>query len=283
MKIIIPTLILLISLNIYANNIRVMTFNTTCSICEKGNYDKFKKRKYWILDTIKRANPDLISLQEVLTTKQLRWFKKKLKNKYIVQYYRKYFIFKYADPALFIKKERFKVYSKGGFWLGPRSGRFSLGWKIAFPRQVRWTRLIDLENQKELMFVGSHFDNKGKNKEKSVNLLIKKMEKLNIPIIFAADTNLKPNTEGYIKLKSIFKDTFDYKESITLIGENTTLNNSCNLEKAKEFPNCRVDHIFLSKKEKWHVGSWFVDQVRYDNSRNFTSDHRAFYVDVQLK
>ena len=141
MKNLLILIVLSLSIPLQAS-VRVMTFNTTCSVCEKGKFDKFKYRKDWIVDTIKRADPDIISMQEVLLSSQLKWFKKKLKD-YSLTYYRRYYIFAFADPALFVKKDRFTIRKAAGFWLGPRGGRFSLGWKRALPRRIQYNILYD--------------------------------------------------------------------------------------------------------------------------------------------
>lgn len=259
-----------------------MTFNTTCSVCNKGEFDKFKYRKNWIVDTIKRANPDLISMQEVLLPSQLRWFKKELKDYYLT-YYRKYFIFRYADPALFVRKSRFDINILGGFWLGPRGGRFSLGWDRRLPRRVQYNYLYDKQENKELLFIGSHFDNNKINKYESAKMFTKRFVEKEIPTIFAADTNLKPEMEGFQILKENYYDSYEESSQISFIkNSNTNADDSCNLEKGKTFPECRVDHILLSKKHNWHVSNWAIDQFVYGKEAKFTSDHRALYVDVEL-
>jgi endonuclease/exonuclease/phosphatase family metal-dependent hydrolase len=261
-----------------------MTFNTTCAhLCEKGKFDKFKERKHWILDTIKRTNPDLISLQEVLSTKQLRWFKKRLPE-YHMRYYRKYFIFRYADPAILVKKSKFDITKSGGFWLGPRKGKFSFGWKTAFPRQIRWTKIIQKDSGQEFYFAGSHFDNSKKNKENSAKVMVKAFENLSAPVIFAADTNLRPHMDGFKHLNQSYYDSYDITKNVSYLkNSETNPDDSCNLEKGKTFPSCRVDHIFLDKKYDWEVSNWIIDQYKYGKNNRFTSDHRALIADIELK
>jgi endonuclease/exonuclease/phosphatase family metal-dependent hydrolase len=263
---------------------RVMTFNTTCSkLCEKGNYDKFKYRKHWIVDTIKRNNPDLVALQEVLLSRQLKWIKKKLKDYHLI-YYRKFYIFRFADPALLIKKQKYEISKNGGFWLGPRGYRFSFGWKRALPRRVHWAKLRDIEQDQEFYFVSSHFDNRKKNKERSAEVLTNAFKNVELPIIFAADTNLRPEMDGFKHLLTQFEDSFELKENFEMIrNSDTTIHDSCNLEKATIFPACRVDHILLSKRHRWKVSNWGVDQFKYGKKERFTSDHRAIFADLEFQ
>ena len=274
---------LFFTLNTFAST-KVMTFNTTCSgLCEKGNYDKFKYRKHWIVDTIKRNNPDLIALQEVLFPYQLRWIKRQLKDYHLV-YYRKYFIFRFADPALLIRKSKFEIEKFGGFWLGPRGYRFSFGWKPALPRRVQWVKLRHIEKDLIFYFASSHFDNRKKNKEKSAKKMTYAFRNVTAPVIFAADTNLRPHMDGFKHLLTMFDDSFELKENFELIrNTETTIHDSCNLEKATVFPDCRVDHILLSNQHYWRVKNWAVDQFKYGKKKRFTSDHRAITAEIEFQ
>ncbi len=282
MKFLISIFILFVSLNAFSA-MRVMTFNTTCSYaCEKGKFDKFKYRKNWIVDTVKRSNPDLIGFQEVFTSSQLHWFKKKLKNYHLI-YHRKYFIFRYADPAIFVKKDKFDITKSGGFWLGTRGGRFSLGWKKRLPRRLQWVRVTQKSTGQEMYFVTSHFDNHEKNKTKSAQVFIKAFENVKHPVIFAGDTNLKPEMDGFKNLNNSYYDSFNLTENFEMIrNADTNEDDSCNIEKGKTFPSCRVDHIFLDKRYQWKVLNWAVDQYKYGSKNRFTSDHRAIYADIEL-
>lgn len=282
MKVLALILFATLSISTFAS-MRVMTFNTTCShFCEKGNYDKYSKRKHWIVDTVKRNNPDLIGFQEVFTSRQLNWFKKKLKDYYLI-YHRKFFIFRYADPALFIKKSKFRIVRSGGFWLGPLGYWFSFGWKFGLPRRVQWARIQDRATGQIYYFSSSHFDNRKKNKEKSARVFTKAFRKVTQPIIFAADTNLRPWMDGFKHLQTKFHDSFDLKENFELVrNSDTNIHDSCNLEKDTVFPECRVDHIMLSKAHEWRVHNWGVDQFKYGSKNRFTSDHRAYFADIEL-
>lgn len=283
MKNILALILLVTSFYAYSAPMRVMTFNTTCFVCNKGKYDSFDKRKHWIVDTIERANPDLIGMQEVFLPSQLHWFKKKLKDYYLI-YSRKWYIFRYTDPALFIKKDRFKIKKWGGFWLGPLGRYFSFGWKIAIPRRIQWTRVEDRLDGQQYFFVSSHFDNSEKNKEKSARIFTKAFDHLDLPVIFAADTNLKPKMSGYAHIRDFYYDSFHIKDKMTLVrNSDTNIHHSCNIEKAKVFPDCRVDHIFLDRKHEWNVSDWVVDQYIYGKKKRFNSDHRALYADIELK
>lgn len=264
------------------SDIRVMSFNTTCSLCNKGIYEKFKIRKHWIVDTIKRSNADIISLQEVLTSYQLKWIVGQLGN-YDV-YYGKYRVFKFTDSVLLIKKNKFRVNSSGGYWLGRKGGKkFSFGWTFGLPRRVQWANLTEISTNKNFVFVGSHFDNRQENKYNSAKFVKDTFENLNLPIIFAGDTNLKTTNEGYSILNSFLDNSYDLTSNFVMVrNTNTDLNDGCNTEKGDTFPECRVDHIMTSNMDNWQISKWAIDQFKYADFKKFTSDHRAIYSDIAL-
>lgn len=276
-------ILLILSYSTFGLSLRVTTFNATCDWCNKGYYDKYKKRKHWIIDTLKRINADVIALQETRTSRQLKYLHKKLDGYDL--HYTKFKIFKKSDPAFFLKKGRFKILERGGRWLGPKGDRrISFGWKLSLPRRLFWLKVRDLKTNQELYLVSTHFDNRRENKEPSAHILNNMSLDTSIPIIFAGDTNLRPSMNGFSTLMNGFIDSFDIKERLSFLkNSNTEANDSCNLEKAKVFPGCRVDHILLSKGHEWEVSSWGVDQYKYGKQKKFTSDHRAYFADIKLK
>jgi len=191
-----------------AKPLKVMSFNTMCALCEKKKETgRFKARIRAIGDTINRHDPDLISLQEVRTLGHLRRIQKTLKAEYI-RIYADGKIMNYTDATLLIRKDRFKVLRSGGSWLGPNAPRFNLGWKLAFPRRLQWVDLEDRETGERFKFVGSHFDNKSKNKESTAKWMTEYFKNSELPIIFGGDTNLWPALNGYGVLTDTYRDTF---------------------------------------------------------------------------
>lgn len=279
-------LISIISIATSATNkkLRVMSFNITCGyFCEKKKFDSYTKRRHWIVDTIKRHKPNIIALQEVLMPAHLKWINKKLKN-YELFYYRKNMLVQYADPAIFVRKDLLKITRYDGFWLGPGKGRFSFGYKISAPRRLLWVKLKFKEDlDKEFIFATAHFDNSMKNKKRFVKNVVGRFEKKKIPIIFAADTNLRVWQKEYDYFNKIFVNSFEITKKTSFEkNSNTDVHDSCNLEKGDYFPDCMVDHIQLSKKDKWEVVDWKVDQFKYGEDERFASDHRAIITDLVL-
>ena len=185
-----------------------MSFNTMCDLCGSESYDTFEKRIKYIQTTIKEHSPDLVSLQEL----RLASHAKGLFNKNFRIITTANSFISYADPLLAINSLKFEILEKGHFWLGP-SESFSLGWKYALPRQVHWVRLGIRTSNQQILFIGSHFDNRVENmlgSAKKVNDFIKQFD---IPIIFAADTNITTDFEAYpILVGDELTNSFDIKK-----------------------------------------------------------------------
>jgi endonuclease/exonuclease/phosphatase family metal-dependent hydrolase len=272
-------LLLLLSVSAIGAEIKIMSFNTMCDFCTGKAYESFSKRKSTIKKIIENHSADLISLQEVRSGSQVKEFFKD-KNNYELHFVEN-FLFSYADPALAVNKNRFEVISKGTHWLGPNNGSLSFGWKPALPRLAIWLKLKDKITQKEFIFSGSHFDNRVENLIGSAKYINKFTKDSKIPVIFAADTNSTPDFEGYQILKgNEFYNSYDLMKTKREIAS-TEHKDLCYYRKGDSFPDCRVDHILLSKHINWKVTDWRIDTTTYGDNK-FPSDHRPVITTVSF-
>lgn len=277
----ISTLLLLMSLNSLAqSSYSVMTFNTMCDLCLKDNFDDFDKRIEYIKETVSKYSPDLISLQEVRTSEQVKDILSQKKYEIILT---ENIFLSYADPALGIKKSTFEILERGQFWLGPGEG-ISVGWKVALPRQVHWVKLRHKIDKNELYFIGSHFDNRIENLLGSRSKVREFVKELNLPFIFAADTNIPVDSERYPGLVAdVFTDSFDLVDRYKVNTNNEYKNKDlCYRKGGRSFPTCRVDHILLSQAHSWKVLTWEIDTFKFGADMRFASDHRAIYAKITL-
>lgn len=263
-------------------SLRVMTFNTMCDFCGKAEeHGSFKKRLDAIADTIKRSDPDLISLQEIRTGGQAKEILARIPVKYVAIFPQNFF-FSYPESLLLIRESRFEVGTTGGYWLGPRSPGLTFGWTWGIPRRVQFAEVKDRLNGADFIFVGAHFDNKTANREASARFLLEKFGKSDRPVIFAGDTNLRPDRAGYIALREKFRDTFTEVTVHPHIANGPTKpEDGCNMAKADTYPECRVDHVLVSKRAPWKTKSWRPDTYKYFGTKGFVSDHRAVVVDLE--
>jgi endonuclease/exonuclease/phosphatase family metal-dependent hydrolase len=257
-----------------------MTFNVMCEFCAKDHDSTLSQRLTAVADTINRHNPDLISLQEIRTRGQVNELLSQVKVKY-VPLLAESFLVSFGDPTLLVREGRFSVANKDGFWLGPHSPSFSLGWKTSFPRRIEYA-VIDDASGGSFIFAGSHFDNNPRNREPSADLLLEHFAKSKIPVLFAGDTNLRPDRPGYARLTTHFRDTFAEVSAHPYVTNHPTVpTDGCNLEKAATFPECRVDHVLVSKGAPWITESWSVDTYAYPAPVGMISDHRAVIVELK--
>ncbi len=256
-----------------ASNFKVMSFNTMCDFCGRDGFDNFDSRKKSIKSIIETEKADLVSLQEVRSGSQVEYFFSDSKNYELIFYNN--FLLSYADPALAINKDRFKILTKGQFWLGPKKGEFSIGWKYAIPRLVQWVKLEDKIKKQKLVFIGTHFDNRVENMVGSAQMVNEFIQDQKVPVIFAGDTNCTVDFKGYAKLtKSQLINSYDQHSETRNIASSTDNKNLCYLRKGKTFPECRVDHILYSKDSPWKVNNWSVNTYKAEGALNFPSDHR---------
>lgn len=265
----------------FAVDFSVMTFNTMCDFCHKDKKDVFSKRKPLVRKVLEDHRSDIIALQEVRTGAQVKELFKNMPE-YLL-FYTDSPVISYADPAIAINKNKFKVLDEGNFWLGPNSGGFTTGWKFALPRQALWVKVKSIEDAKVFLFISTHFDNRIENLLGSARMMREFIEKSEVPVLFGGDTNLVVEFEGYADLiGERLVNAFDIKENFKVEGKTETQRDLCYPRKGKKFPSCRVDHVLLSKDHGWKVKDWVIDARRLGSEERFPSDHRAIINNLSL-
>lgn len=272
-KIILIMGLLLTQLTFAGEKFKLVNFNIMCDFC--GNPGTFDQRLGQIADTIKRHNPDLMSLQEFSFRYEITRFLSKLPRAYYA------LSSSYADPVLLVSKDRYEVREQGGFWLGPNPYR-PIGWMPAsLPRRVHWARLFDKKRRQEFIFVGTHFDNSDLNKVPSATMVNKFFRSFRLPIIFAGDTNIASTHQGYpLLLGTQMEDTFPGLAKTVFYSQGPyQTSEACAVDEGADFPSCRIDHVLINKDFPYTITSWGIDLYRY--AGDFVSDHRAVIVEFQ--
>lgn len=259
---------------------KILNFNTMCDLCKGSSLPHYKLRLKKIDEMIINHNPDLISFQEFRSESHIKWLLRK-KNHYTAVYFKKG-IFSYPDVVSVFNNERFTLLEREILWLGPNPNEFNLGWKTSLPRVLVKLKLKDKSNQKDFLFLNTHFDNRIENLTGSSQLLNTISKQSDLPIILAGDTNL---TTEMNQFQNILKN---YDSVIDLIGlknqsssTSTPYKNKCYLKKGRIFPNCIVEHLLLYPKKSWNVHYMMIDTTQ-TLKKNFPSDHRAFIYEVSL-
>ena len=141
--------------------LRVTSFNIRYLNKNDGD-NAWANRRGLLFDTVAKADPDLLGMQEVLHAQAVE-IRDRLKDYDFVGVGRtdgkeagEY------SPILF-KRDRFEKLGEGHLWLSPTpevpGGK---GWDAALPRIATWVKLRDRRSGgRELLYVNTHWDHKG--------------------------------------------------------------------------------------------------------------------------
>jgi endonuclease/exonuclease/phosphatase family metal-dependent hydrolase len=176
--------------------------------------------------------------------------------------------FHYGDSALLFKTDRYELLDNGQLWLGPNPKLpMSFGFlPLAMMRYANWAVLREKNSGFKFMFVNTHFDNAGANKEPSAILFRERIAKLAkaIPMIVTGDFNTTATTERYRRLTGT-------DDSKSLLQNAYTLANNPTVER-NQHPDMRIDHILAGGPCKVKADKWFIDPRPLKNGQRM-SDH----------
>lgn len=262
--------------------ITLLNFNTMCDFCSGSKISEYPKRIESIQKLIKIYNPDLMSLQEFRTKSQVEELIKPFGSYGVIA--TESFLMSYADPAIVYNKDKFKLLDSENYWIGPDgSDSFTFGWKLSLPRQIIVAKFLDIKQNLQFYLVSSHFDNRIENLRGAASFARSILTPLDLPIIFAADTNLTVDMPAYKDMvKDLLDNAFDIKKEFSIIGQYASDKEICYIRKGKKFPQCRVDHVLLSKNSPWDVRKFMIETMRMDDG-NFPSDHRPIIIRLTYK
>ena len=143
-------------------DVKVMSYNIRYGTAPDGE-NHWEKRKDFLAETIKQADPDLLGTQETLGF-QRDFLAKILPGHEVLAVGREDGKEKGEMVAIYWRKARFEKLDGGHFWLSPTPTEIgSKGWDTSLPRMATWVRLKDKSNQgKPVLWVNAHFDHIGK-------------------------------------------------------------------------------------------------------------------------
>ncbi|HYE20473.1 MAG TPA: endonuclease/exonuclease/phosphatase family protein [Tepidisphaeraceae bacterium] len=162
-------------------DLKVLSFNIRFGTAKDGA-DHWDKRKDFLLETIKKHDPDLLGTQETLPF-QADFLKEKLPGYTFVGAGRDDGKAKGEMAALFFRTERFEKVEEGHYWMSPTPDvPGSKGWDAALPRVTTWVKLKEKAGPKSgrvFTFFNTHFDHMGKQaRTESAKMLRQRIEAL---------------------------------------------------------------------------------------------------------
>ena len=265
--------------------LRVMTFNVLCSLCGSEEFDPWEERLAYFGDIFARHDPDLIGIQELTPLAgEVEQILEQAPGRAAL-YFAPESGLPYPDATIVYRTERFEVLEHGEYWLSPtpdepRSTGFA---DPQLPRLLVWARLADLENDGELYFASTHFDNNVPSQELSAPLVKERtLPYLDGPVVVVGDFNAKPPSPGYEILMTealhgfAFVDTFDRAAEPGIVS---------NQEPVPSYDTgARIDHVLLAgTAAEWTVEAWAADLTVYGPSERYPSDHFPIAVKLATK
>jgi len=248
-KILFPVLLaLVVSLTdslAWAQELNVASYN----IRYKNNGDTgnlWDDRKQALTDLVRFHEFDIFGTQEGLL-EQLQDIQKQLPGFRYIGVGRDDGAQKGEHAAIFYRTARFALLQHGTFWLSPTDTESpNRGWDAALPRICTWAVFRDRENEKEFIFMNTHFDHMGvQARRESAKLILEKAMEFakGFPIILTGDFNVDEKNEAYFTLsKSGVVE--DARDRAVLVYEP---NSSFNGWGKSIRPKGRIDHIFITK------------------------------------
>jgi endonuclease/exonuclease/phosphatase family metal-dependent hydrolase len=184
--------------------IRVMSFNIRYGTANDG-VNHWDKRREFLIDTIRKYNPDLLGTQETLGF-QKDFIAAELKDYQGIGVGRDHGGDEGEMTAIFFRTSRFEKISEGHFWLSETPAvPGSKSWDTSLTRMASYVILKDLKDPEhsQLFFLNTHFDHRGQiARLRSAELLVKKANELapSLPAIITGDFNTEENSPPYLAL-----------------------------------------------------------------------------------
>lgn len=175
----------------YETELKVMTFNIRYGTANDGE-NSWKYRKDILIEVIREANPDLLSLQEALDF-QISEILDELPGYSYLGVGRDDGKNRGEFSAVLYAKDRFIVDTTETFWFSDTPNiPGSISWEASLPRICSWGLLFDKFSKKQLYIYNVHLDHQSQiSREKSVEMLVRKIQsgKIRLPVIVTGDFN----------------------------------------------------------------------------------------------
>lgn len=270
-------IIMLVALQVNAQNIKVMTYNIRLDVASDGEND-WAHRKDFFTSQIQFYEPDIFGVQEA-TPNQV------VDISAAFSQYRFLGIGREGEGKgessnIFYKKNRFKVIESSTFWLSETPDKISRGWDAAFNRVCTYALFKDLKTKKVFWVFNTHLDHVGElAKTNGILLILSKIKELNTknyPVLFMGDFNSQPSEDRIKALKKEMNDTRDISEAKPF-GPSGTFNGF----KHNEPVNLLIDYIFISKNNKFKIKKFAV--LSDSKDLKYPSDHLPVFVEISYK
>jgi endonuclease/exonuclease/phosphatase family metal-dependent hydrolase len=261
--------------------LKVGTFNIRNSGANDGD-DAWPHRRPLLVDTIRRADPDLVGLQEVLPDQQANLVED-LSDYATVAVFRDDGKTKGEASSIFYRKARFDLIDSGTFWLSQTpevAGSF--GWDAACTRICTWAKLKDRRNGQILLAANTHFDHVGvKARANSAKLIAERLRTFSDggAVLLTGDFNAIETGPVYPALLEAAKS-----QGLTFVDTYRAVHPQVSMDEASyhgfkdETKGLRIDWIFVSPQ-------LVTESSEIDHSKSkagrFPSDHYPIWATLR--
>ena len=271
---------LFFSLAVKSQQLSVMTYNIRCGQCDNDNSNNWESRKEMLLQVIKKHNPDILGLQEVIPL-QLSYLKTNLPGYYYFGTGRN------ADGTdegcyIFYKKEVLTIDSvhSGTKWFSSTPdipGSDDMG--DLYKRIVTFARFKTVKTNKYFYHFNTHLTYLDSIQVRYIDFLsgVIKSRSIRDPFIITGDFNADELSPAIKELKENFlpEKIVDTYREIHPTGIISTFNSFTGKTEVK-----KIDYIFIE------ADSFYTVQASCDSTNfngKYPSDHNSMNAVIQLK
>lgn len=177
---------------------------------------------------------------------------------------------------IFYLKDKFELIDSGTFWLSDTPNTASKTWDSGHNRICTWAVLQNIKTKQQFTHFNTHFDLSEISRQKSIDVVLKKVKTAQTPVILSGDFNLHQGSSIY---KKVLKNGFDDSKKIAKSKINFCTLNLYRYTNVRFFPI--ADFMFFSKND-FSISKYQIDNnYLFDN--NYISDHFPVIVDFKFK
>lgn len=174
--------------------LKVATFNIRCDTPD-DHEKQWKYRAQQVIEFIKHKSWDIVGLQEV-TPPQLKDLVAGLPEYSFCGISRENSPEHGEYNPIFYKKSRFELLETKTMWLAEVESQPNKSWDASYLRIMTTAKFKEKKNQKQLIFINSHFDHESLlARRKSAEKIVDKVQHFDCPVVFVGDLNAEPKEE----------------------------------------------------------------------------------------
>ncbi|MDG4714503.1 endonuclease/exonuclease/phosphatase family protein [Winogradskyella marincola] len=274
MKNFITLLVVLNSLSVLSQDLKIMSYNIKLDYPKEGK-NSWINRKPFMVNQIKFYEPDVLGVQEAMPN-QMKDLDSLLTGYSFVGVGRDDGKDEGEYSAIFYKKNDLEVVKSSTFWLSQTPDKVSMGWDAVCNRVCTYALFQHKETKKKFWVFNTHFDHVGKEaRTKSAVLILDKIKGLNTenhPVFLTGDFNMEPNHESIDYITQTLKDSKEVTELD--FGPEGTFNGFHFDQPVTR----RIDYVFVSEDVEVYKYAVLSDSW----NMQYPSDHLPVLIEAKL-